>query len=250
MYAATIDDVIDQLGQEIDRCRSQDSRLGYFPALYRRVTIAVKEGIAQGAFEDGARMERLDVIFANRYLEAADLWARGGAPTQSWRVAFEAAESWPPIVLQHLLLGINAHINLDLAIAAAQTAPGATLPALQRDFDHINVILGSQVGNVKTTLSTVWPLLRFYDRLAGEAADVMINFSMSRARNASWQAAQTFASLPDSAWDAEINALDRRTSLLGKVICNPPIRLRLLLLAIRVGERGRVGEIISHMISP
>lgn len=245
MYATTIDNVIERLGHQIDRCRSQDSRLGYFPALYRRVTVAVKEGIAQGAFEDGARMERLDVIFANRYLDAANQWTQGQSPTRSWRVAFEAAESWPPIVLQHLLLGINAHINLDLAIAAAQTAPGAALPALQRDFDHINVILGNQVGNVKTSLSSVWPLLRFYDRFAGGAADVMINFSMNRARNASWQAAQTFASLPEAAWAAEIDALDRRTSLLGKVICSPPIRARLLLLAIRIGERGRVGQIID-----
>jgi hypothetical protein len=245
MYATTIDDVIELLAQEMDRCRDQNSRLGYFPALYRRVTVAVKEGIAQGAFEDGARMERLDVIFANRYLEAADQWTRGQSPTRSWRVAFEAAESWPPIVLQHLLLGINAHINLDLAIAAAQTAPGTTLTALQRDFDHINVILGNQVANVKTSLSAVWPLLRLYDRVAGGAADVMINFSMGRARNASWQAAQSFAALSDSAWDVEIDALDRRTSLLGKVISSPPIRTRLMLLAIRIGERGRVSEIID-----
>ncbi|MBX2999928.1 MAG: hypothetical protein KF893_15510 [Caldilineaceae bacterium] len=245
MYAATIDDVIDLLGHEIDRCRSQDSRLGYFPALYRKVTIAVKAGIVQNAFEDGERMERLDVIFANRYLEAADQWARGESPTRSWRVAFEAAQSWPPIVLQHLLLGINAHINLDLAIAAAQTAPGTALPALQRDFGHINSILGNQVDDVKTSLSTVWPLLRFYNLLAGRVADVTINFSMGRARTASWQAAERLVSLSPAAWEPEIDALDRRTALLGKVICSPPIRIRLLLLAIRVGERGRVGEIID-----
>jgi hypothetical protein len=245
MYAATINDVIDRLGHEIDRCRARDSRLGYFPALYRKVTIAVKEGIAQGAFEDGKRMERLDVLFANRYLEAADQWARGEPPTRSWRVAFEAAEGWPPIVLQHLLLGINAHINLDLGIAAAQTAPGASLPALQRDFNQINALLASLVGDVKTSLSAVWPLLRIYNRLAGGVADVTINFSMSRARTASWQAAQTLAPLPESDWTPAINDIDRRTALLGQVICHPPIRIRLLLLAIRVSERGRVGEIID-----
>jgi hypothetical protein len=245
MYAATIDDVIELLGQELDRCRSRDSRLGYFPALYRKVTIAVKEGIAQGAFEDGERMERLDVIFANRYLEAADQWARGEPPTRSWRVAFEAAESWPPIVLQHLLLGINAHINLDLAIAAAQTAPGASLPALQKDFNQINALLAALVGDVKTSLSTVWPLLRFYNRLVGGVADVTINFSMSRARTASWQAAQKLAPLPTSAWEPEIDDIDRRTALLGKIICHPPLKVRLLLMAVRLGERGQVGQIVD-----
>jgi hypothetical protein len=245
MYAATIDDVIDLLGQEIDRCRARDSRLGYFPALYRKVTIAVKEGIAAGAFEDGKRMEALDVLFANRYLEAAGQWSRGESPTRSWRVAFEAAESWPPIVLQHLLLGINAHINLDLGIAAAQTAPGASLPALQKDFNQINALLASLVGDVKTSLSAVWPLLRLYNRLAGGIADVTINFSMGRARTASWQAAQKLAPLPTSAWKPEINEIDRRTALLGQVICHPPLQLRLLLMAVRLGERGRVGQIID-----
>ena len=125
--AATIDEVIAQLDEVIDRARREGSRVGYFPALYRKVTVAVKEGIAAGRFEDGQRMERLDVVFANRYLEAMAAWRAGEPPTRSWQLSFEAAGRWWPIVLQHLLLGMNAHINLDLGVAAARTAPGAEL---------------------------------------------------------------------------------------------------------------------------
>lgn len=56
MHATTIDDVIHQLTAIVERSRETTSRQGYFAALYRRVTIAVKEGIAAGRFQDGPRM--------------------------------------------------------------------------------------------------------------------------------------------------------------------------------------------------
>ena len=67
--AETIDGVIGKLDQIIDWSYTTKSRLGYFAALYRKVTIKVKEGIEEDFFEDGERMERLDVIFANRSLD-------------------------------------------------------------------------------------------------------------------------------------------------------------------------------------
>lgn len=248
MSAQTIDEVIQQLDQQLDHCRRQGSRLGYFPALYRKVTLAVKAGIAQGVFEDGPRMERLDVLFANRYLDAAEQWQRGEQPSRAWQVAFQAAQSWPPVVLQHLLLGINAHINLDLGIAAVQTTPGPSLPTLRRDFDHINNILAGLLAGVKQELCAVWLLLRFYDRFAGNLEDVAINFSLNRARSAAWQVAEQLAPLDEARWDTEIDRIDRRVALLGQLIWKPPLRTRMILFAVRLGERGRVGEIIDLLM--
>src|SRR5882672_6594392 len=89
MAAATsIAEIIAQLGDVIDRSLSERSRLGFFAALYRKVTIKVKEGIAAGRFDDGPRMERLDVTFANRYLEALARFRRGEAPTPCWALSF------------------------------------------------------------------------------------------------------------------------------------------------------------------
>ncbi len=127
MPASTIDEVLEHLDGTIDLAHRQKSRLGYFAALYRNVTVKVREGILAGGFEDGARMERLDVAFANRYLDALERYHRGEDLSRCWRTSFEAAQNWHPIVLQHLLLGVNAHINLDLGIAAAQTSPGTQL---------------------------------------------------------------------------------------------------------------------------
>ena len=127
MKAKTIDEVIVLLDEIIATAKKENSRLGYFPALYRKVTIRVKEGIRDGIFQNESRMETLDVNFANRYLEAFELQKKGGQPTLSWKLAFEKCQTWRPIALQHLLLGMNAHISLDLGIAAAETMKGKNL---------------------------------------------------------------------------------------------------------------------------
>ena len=114
MSARTIDEVIEQLDHIIQRSRHNSSRIGFFAILYRQVTARVREGILSGRFQDGARMERLDVAFANRYLEALEQYRLGEQPSRCWLAAFQGASSWRLLVLQHLLLGMNAHINLDL----------------------------------------------------------------------------------------------------------------------------------------
>ena len=123
----TIDEVIDRLDELIGWAATEKSRLGYFAALYRGVTVKVREGVATGAFEDGPRMERFDVIFANRYLDAVRVYREGNNPSRSWLFAFESAKGVRPVVLQHLLLGINAHINLDLGVAAAEVSKDGEL---------------------------------------------------------------------------------------------------------------------------
>lgn len=246
--ATTIDEVIERLDGLIDEARRDRSRAGYFPALYRKVTVAVKEGIAAGRFEDGERMERLDVLFANRYLAAAAALRRGEPPSRSWQVAFDAARQWWPIVLQHLLLGMNAHINLDLGVAAARTAPGAQLAALEGDFKAINVVLAELTDGVKEELSTVWPRLRRLDRLAGTAEDRVINFSISEARDRAWSLARRLAPLPSEQQAAAIAAADLRVALLGRLIWKPGPAARLTTGFIRLGERGSVPEIIDLLL--
>mgnify|MGYP001070305221 FL=1 len=120
MPANSITEVIVQLTEIVEKSRRENSQLGYFAALYRKVTIRIRDGIAKREFDDNERMERLDVIFANRYIDAYNAFKSNQTPTQSWSIAFIASQNTNLLILQHLLLGINAHINLDLGIAAAQ----------------------------------------------------------------------------------------------------------------------------------
>ena len=88
--ATTIDDVIQQLTAIVEWSKQNNSRMGYFAALYRKVTIQVKKGIQENYFDNGPRMERLDVIFANRHIQTCYQYQTGQTPTQSWVRAFNA----------------------------------------------------------------------------------------------------------------------------------------------------------------
>ena len=137
----SIDQVIALLDEIVSETEKSNNPLGYFAALYRNVTIKVKEGILNNFFDDGLRMEKLDVIFAKRYLDAYYSWQKNEPVTQSWQKAFELSTGFWPIVLQHLLIGINAHINLDLGIAAAEVSKNKNINDLENDFNKINEIL-------------------------------------------------------------------------------------------------------------
>ena len=141
MTINTIDDVIATLEFIIQESETNNSTQGYFAALYLKVTRQVKAGIIAGDFQDNARMERLDVTFAKRYIDAYFNHQQGKPISRSWQAAFVLSEGFWPIVLQHLLSGMNAHINLDLGIASAEVMKGQDIQLLHHDFNQINTIL-------------------------------------------------------------------------------------------------------------
>lgn len=244
----TIDEVIKALDDVVEESRQEGSRLGYFPALYRTVTATVKRGIDEGFFDDGPRMEQFDVAFAELYFKALRRFRKGGRPSRSWEVACEGCSHWRPVILQHLLTGMNAHINLDLGIAAARTAPGDRLPGLRRDFDRINEILASAMGEVRAQMADVSPFLGILDQLGGPYDDAMIRFSIERARSEAWWFALELAPLDPTdrrgPVTGPIEVRDRRIAGLGRHVLKPGW-LRGPLLAIRLSEDDDVSKVLA-----
>ncbi|HUJ42118.1 MAG TPA: DUF5995 family protein [Opitutaceae bacterium] len=237
----TIDEVIERLTSIVDQSRARGSGDGYFAALYKEVTAAVRDRINQGGFADGPRMERLDVIFANRYLEA---WTRreAGQPAgAAWGVAFGAERAFWPVVLQHLLLGMNAHINFDLGLAAAATAPGAAIAGLKPDFDRINELLAGLVGDVENRLARIWPPLRWLEGFAGGADEAVVNFSMRCARDYAWSLATAMAAETDAVVRAaRVREADTWAAVIGQRILHPGFQAGMILKWVRLRERGSV----------
>jgi Family of unknown function (DUF5995) len=245
MPAETIDDVIRSLDTIIAWAHEGKSRAGYFAALYRRVTKAVKEGIARGRFQNGDRMERLDVIFANRYLTAYERWRKSAPTMLSWTVAFDAASHWYPLVLQHLLAGMNAHINLDLGIAAAACAPGDQLAGLQADFNQINNVLAEQLGAVEQEMAEISPWVALLNTFGLRTESTIINFNMSKARDCAWNEACNLAATAPGLLDQAIADVDLRVGVFGRLVASPPVLVRLQLLPIRLREVSGVRRVIE-----
>jgi len=223
-----IDGVIERLEAIIRDCIARQDRLGYFAALYNRVTQAVKEGIAKGEFDDGPRMERLDVIFANRYIAAYDAYRSGELPSTAWFKAFNAAQGTRNIVLQHLLAGMNAHINLDLGIAAARVAAGSALPGLEPDFDRINGLLATLTPVVEQQLDACSPVFDVLTHLAPKLELKMVGFSMQKARDTAWAFARELAPLRHLPQVARMAARDAEAALLAEVVLSDGIVVRMI----------------------
>jgi hypothetical protein len=145
------------------------------------MTVAASEGIAKGQFKDGQRIEALDIIFAQRYLAAYQAFKGGEECTTSWQGAFTGCGNASLIVLQQLVLGIDTHINLDLAIAAAAVAPGKRIHALETDFNRINLLLASLADDVQRCLEEVWFPVQVLKNIV-KTHNAVLNFSIGIAR--------------------------------------------------------------------
>lgn len=238
LHAETIDGVIDSLDRVIAWSKENGKRIGYFTALYRKVTVKVKQGIEQNHFDDGQRMERLDVIFANRYLDAFEAYYAGKPVTECWRLAFEIADRWYPLVLQHLMLGMNAHINLDLGIAAAETVAAEQLKGLKPDFEKINDVLADLIDEVEHELGEIWPLFSWLDSLAGRLDEKLADKSMIFARDQAWAFAVEYALSADKS--STIDGKDKKLYLLGLGLIQLSFLRWSVFLLIRLGELGSV----------
>jgi hypothetical protein len=221
MPAQNIDEVIAQLETIIANSIASNSRAGYFAALYHKVTCRVKQGIQTKEFENGPRMEQFDVTFANRYLAAYDQWIKKEYTpmSQSWQVAFEMAEKSSVLVLQHLLMGMNAHINLDLGVAVTVVAKEQNLPLadMNNDFNTINTILASLTYQVVSELDRISPLLS----LAGMHSkndSLFIQFAMDNARDGAWCFAEELYPKENDDFNKLIASRDKDIWMLGKAI--------------------------------
>ena len=210
--ASNIREVVAELDIIIEHCINENNKLGMFAALYRKVTLHVEQGIAVGRFDDGARMERLDVVFANRYLEAFHAYKNGKPMTSSWKITFEASKNPSLFMLQHLLAGMNAHISLDLGIATAEIATGQPLSAIQRDFNEINSLLSDLIDDVQKALGQSSVMMKTVDWLVGKKDEELARFSLEIFRSRAWQITNKLYGLEQALFHQQIDDLDKQIS--------------------------------------
>lgn len=244
----TIEDVINELQDIIKVSVDENSTFGYFAALYLKVTEEVKKGIDTGYFDDNERMERLDVIFAKRYIEAYKNYHAGLPISAAWQKAFElSSEDWP-IVLQYLMAGMNAHINLDLGIAAATVMEGKDIQALEGDFNKINTVLSELVEGVENDLANIWPTLKRILRWTRGVDNFLVDFSMKLARDGAWKFAVELSKTPLAEWPASIDNRDKKVTTNAKIVLEPGWLVRCIFWIIRRGEKGTISERIKDLL--
>lgn len=214
--------------------RSAPDASGHFPALYSRVTQQIAESINRGEYENGQRMERFAVAFAAFYTRAMRTETR--AP-RCWEATWDVADDEGLLIVQHLLLGINAHVNYDLPQAVVDVAgEGGDLGAVRADFDAVNDVLAMAYVGIIRDLDRV---SRWADEVARLGGSRVFNFSLRVARARAWESAERLHPLRGKSRADYLKDLDGLVAVLAYLITRPKFPGSVLVrLARRLEERS------------
>ncbi|MBL3546952.1 DUF5995 family protein [Chryseobacterium sp. KMC2] len=236
----TIEEVLQKLDTIIIWCKENQSPAGYFGCTYRIMTAQVLKGIQQKKFEDNPRMVTLDIAFAQRYLEAWDSYRKGNRCSNSWYTAFEASKNKNLLILQHIFLGMNAHINLDLGISAAAIMPYRKINPLKKDFENINSVIASINQKVQDSLGKICYPVDLIDQLSNGKDNAILDFAISKARETSWTTAVIASNTPNFLREPVISIIDYAAAKVASQILNPKLTNSGLIKELKKCERNDV----------
>ena len=142
-------------------------------------------------------------------------------------------------------MGINTHINLDLAIAAATVAPGESIHRLEKDFNRINDIIATLSDDVQECLTKIWFPMRLVTRIMNGKQEAVLNFSITKARQTSWANAVLLANMIEVQKLSYIDSMDSMVEKVGRAIQSPGFWINILLKLIRRTEYNNISRTIT-----
>ncbi|HMB89780.1 MAG TPA: DUF5995 family protein [Rhodothermales bacterium] len=175
----------------------QDGRC-IFLSCYSLMTQRMLGALETHRFQDTLWVDGLLHHFADYYFDALTAYEQQGTnPPVVWQHAHEVACHEQAHVLQHLFLGINAHINYDLILALADMlqpewqALSAERRRLRYD-DHcrVNEIIADTVDEVQDSVVERYvPALDLVDKVCGPLDEWLASRMIARWRDSVWEQA-------------------------------------------------------------
>ncbi|MEZ5004164.1 MAG: DUF5995 family protein [Chitinophagales bacterium] len=175
----------------------QDNRT-IFLYCYSMMTDNMLLAIEQERFKDNAWVERLLHRFAEYYFEALTCYDCGAETPAVWHAVHVAASTKKLHVIQHLLLGVNAHINYDLVLSLYDVLAEDwnNMTDEMRDLryqDHclVNEIIGNTIDKVQDeVVERFSPMMNVIDRIMGRLDEMIILKMISEWRDSVWHHTQ------------------------------------------------------------
>jgi hypothetical protein len=204
-----IDDAIGCMQRTLEQFHESRDKRAVFLRLYYIMTLEVHAAInglgayaGRTVFLDPPWVEKLSGKFASLYFLSLDTFGRNPdeGVERAWKIAHKAARDGSSTVVQDAALGMNAHINYDLARAIASNLDAGELddyPTLQRrkfDHDQVNNLLLRTLGTVQKVLAEDYgPGIALADRLLGQLDERLSETGLRYYRERVWWDALTFA---------------------------------------------------------
>jgi hypothetical protein len=201
---ACVDRLIADMQRNLDRLGC--SHNAAFALLYLRTTESIRDAIRAGEFSDRRFWNRVTTAFGRDYLDPLRAWRRGNRRhvPEAWRIAFRAAKRERVLTLGDLMLGINAHVNHDLAFIYYRLG-------VHNHDDHLHV---------NTVLTRVQPvvypeIIATLDPTLGSQApnDPTLSLDIFAWRELAWRNAGRLAAAPTRAARRRVRARIERHSI-------------------------------------
>ncbi len=241
----TIDEVIEELNAIIEDAVEKNNYNAIFAYVYKRTTIEIKKAIEDTYFEDNQGMEVFDVLFANLYIKAYHGYQIQSKVSACWQKAFDEGKI-KLTYLQHLLLGMNAHINFDLGVAAAIYTKNSDIEEISNDFRKVNQILFNLTNEMQSKLARVSPMLFLLDILGGKNDEMLSNFGIKMTRGQAWRFARNLWQKHQDEQSSFQSEVDGNVALIASKIAKPRfISLKVFLWCIGKFERKPLIEVLQ-----
>lgn len=199
--------VLARMDARLEELESTGDRRRVFLIVYRAMTEEMARRLPSAKFLDPDWTLSLTTRFAGMYFEADEAYEGKRDCPQPWQRAFELSGAPRTFVLEHALLGINAHISYDLPRAVAATileygdnVDGPTLPIAAKiarrryDYEIVNHLLAATTDPVQNLLKKrLTPLLRVIDFAALRFDEYLAELALRFVRGQGWHMAVALA---------------------------------------------------------
>jgi hypothetical protein len=238
---ASIEDVVTGLSRLEETLYARKDRRAVFASAYLSMTQEVGRRVGQQQYNDPQWVARYAIAFANLYRRALLAFVRGelAAVPAPWLTSFQTSQSGANLLVQDLLLGVNAHINNDLAIALDEVSIDPGRDARREDHFAVNEAIRGATDAVQDRVGRLYaPVFGLLDRFLGNYDEHTASFSVEKARLNAWVSAVSLvsaASGPER--QAAIQSISDRANVIARLILLPTRHSRVLKLR-RIFERA------------
>jgi Family of unknown function (DUF5995) len=190
--------------------------------------------------------------FSSLYFKSLTTFDRDLDSERAWKLAHSMAEAKTSTVLQDLILGLNAHINYDLAYGTylnlKQHGDGVehlSLPRRKFDHDQINNLLVRSMGQIAGTLSRDYGGGIAMLRRTFHGLDIiMTGTGLKYYRERVWWSAISFLTATDDEEERLVhNKLDWESMQSAKIIADKSLWSLPIRKVGRAIRKERFGEI-------
>lgn len=164
-------------------------RRAIFASVYTLTTLRMAESIDANEYTNTTWMRSYQTEFANHYRKALYSYEtnqRAQVPT-AWLTAFDSAASGQTLIVQDALLGMNAHINYDLAFAIEKVKMSPNTASRYLDHNHVNAVLGEVGDEIVAALGSLYGAhYAALDTALGPVDELFLATGMATARQNAW----------------------------------------------------------------